>query len=116
MVFRNFDSPFPRKTRARTGFFVGEDSTSRGQHWDDRGTMGERENVLLNESAVLVTGGTGSFGNFIVHRLLELGVKEVRILSRDEKKQYDLKVFYKGRPNLSFVIGYLRDRHTVAEA
>jgi len=78
--------------------------------------MGERENVLLNESAVLVTGGTGSFGNFIVHRLLELGVKEVRILSRDEKKQYDLKVFYKGRTNLSFVIGDLRDRRTVAEA
>jgi UDP-glucose 4-epimerase len=72
--------------------------------------------VSLKDKAVLVTGGTGSFGNFIVHRLLELGVKEVRILSRDEKKQYDMKVFYRGRSNLSFVIGDLRDRHTVAEA
>lgn len=72
--------------------------------------------MLLKQKAILVTGGTGSFGNFIVHRLLELGAKEVRILSRDEKKQYDMKVFYRGRSNLSFVIGDLRDRRTVAEA
>ena len=65
---------------------------------------------------VLVTGGTGSFGNFIVRHLLNLGVKEVRLLSRDEKKQHDMRVFYRSRPDLTFVIGDIRDRDSVDEA
>ena len=67
-------------------------------------------------SRALVTGGTGSFGNFIVRRLLQLGAKEVRILSRDEKKQYDMRVFYEGRPDLTFVVGDIRERACVDEA
>lgn len=65
---------------------------------------------------VLVTGGTGSFGNFVVRRLLDAGVREVRVLSRDEKKQYDMRVFYRGRRNLAFTIGDVRDREAVDEA
>lgn len=65
---------------------------------------------------VLVTGGTGSFGNFVVRHLLKQGAKEVRVLSRDEKKQYDMKVYYENRPDLRFVIGDIRDRSTVDEA
>lgn len=65
---------------------------------------------------ILVTGGTGSFGNFIVRRLLEAGAGEVRVLSRDEKKQYDMRVFYKGRSELSFVIGDVRNRAPLDEA
>jgi len=65
---------------------------------------------------VLVTGGTGSFGNFIVRRLLDIGVREVRIFSRDEKKQYDMRVLYGERPDLSFVVGDVRDRRAVDEA
>ena len=65
---------------------------------------------------VLVTGGTGSFGNFVVRRLLNAGVREVRVLSRDEKKQYDMRVFYQGRRDLSFVIGDIRNRDVVDEA
>ncbi|HMM77645.1 MAG TPA: polysaccharide biosynthesis protein [Gammaproteobacteria bacterium] len=65
---------------------------------------------------VLVTGGTGSFGNFVVRRLLNAGVREVRVLSRDEKKQYDMRVFYQGRKDLSFVIGDVRHREVVDEA
>ncbi len=65
---------------------------------------------------VLVTGGTGSFGNFVVRRLLNAGVREVRVLSRDEKKQYDMRVFYHGRKDLSFVIGDIRQRDVVDEA
>ena len=65
---------------------------------------------------VLVTGGTGSFGNFVVRRLLNAGVREVRVLSRDEKKQYDMRVFYQGRKDLSFVIGDIRQRDVVDEA
>lgn len=65
---------------------------------------------------VLVTGGTGSFGNFVVRRLLNAGVREVRVLSRDEKKQYDMRVFYQGRKDLTFVIGDIRNREVVDEA
>lgn len=65
---------------------------------------------------VLVTGGTGSFGNFIVRRLLKLGASEVRVFSRDEKKQYDLKVFYQQRKDLTFVVGDIRDRAAIDEA
>jgi UDP-glucose 4-epimerase len=72
--------------------------------------------VNWSDLRVLVTGGTGSFGNFIVRRLLDLGVKEVRVLSRDEKKQYDMRVFYKDRSDLTFVIGDIRDRASVDEA
>lgn len=68
------------------------------------------------DKTVLVTGGTGSFGNFVVRRLLGVGVKEVRVLSRDEKKQYDMRVFYQGRPDLTFVIGDVRNPAVVDEA
>lgn len=69
-----------------------------------------------SQKSVLVSGGTGSFGNFIVRRLLDLGAKEVRVLSRDEKKQHDMRVFYRGRTNLSFVIGDVRNRDRLDEA
>jgi UDP-N-acetylglucosamine 4,6-dehydratase len=69
-----------------------------------------------SKKAVLVSGGTGSFGNFIVRRLLDLGAKEVRVLSRDEKKQHDMRVFYRDQTNISFVIGDVRNRDRLDEA
>lgn len=63
----------------------------------------------LSGKIILVTGGTGSFGNYIVNRLLKHDVKEIRILSRDEKKQYDMKINYKHNPKLKFFIGDIRD-------
>jgi len=69
-----------------------------------------------SQKSVLVSGGTGSFGNFIVRRLLDLGAKEVRVLSRDEKKQHDMRVYYRGRTNLTFVIGDVRNRERLDEA
>ena len=69
-----------------------------------------------SQKTILVSGGTGSFGNFVVRRLLDLGAKEVRVLSRDEKKQHDMRVFYRGRANLSFVIGDVRNRERLDEA
>ncbi len=68
------------------------------------------------EKTVLVTGGTGSFGNFVVRRLLEAGAREVRVLSRDEKKQYDMRVFYRQRPDLAFIIGDVRSPAQLDEA
>lgn len=65
---------------------------------------------------VLVTGGTGSFGNYIVNRVLGSDVKELRVFSRDEKKQYDMKQIYRGDDRLKFFIGDIRDAERIDEA
>jgi UDP-glucose 4-epimerase len=80
------------------------------------GSEGLRNLPSLIDKTVLVTGGTGSFGNFVVARLLDIGAREVRVLSRDEKKQYDMRVAYQGRKALSFVIGDVRNPAVVEEA
>jgi UDP-N-acetylglucosamine 4,6-dehydratase/5-epimerase len=67
----------------------------------------------FKDKIILVTGGTGSFGNYITNRLLKQNVKEIRILSRDEKKQYDMKINYNHDPRLRFFIGDIRDRERV---
>lgn len=72
--------------------------------------------MAIADTRYLVTGGTGSFGNFVVHRLLDAGAREVRVLSRDEKKQYDMRVFYGDRPELTTLIGDIRDYQSVLEA
>ncbi len=77
---------------------------------------GRLDTIDFSAKRVLVTGGTGSFGNFVVRRLLNAGVKEVRVLSRDEKKQYDMRVFYQGRPDLTLVIGDVRHADVIDEA
>lgn len=66
-------------------------------------------------SVVLVTGGTGSFGKTMVSRLLAEGCREIRILSRDEAKQEEMRIAY-GRPELKFYIGDVRDRAAVDKA
>ena len=65
---------------------------------------------IFKDKVILVTGGTGSFGNYIVNRLLPLEPKEIRIFSRDEKKQFDMKNHYKNNKILRFFIGDIRDR------
>jgi len=67
------------------------------------------DNTSIKGKIVVVTGGTGSFGNYIVNRLLPMDVAEIRILSRDEKKQYDMRINYKNNPRLRFFIGDIRD-------
>ena len=65
---------------------------------------------MFDNKTVLVTGGTGSFGNYIVYSLLnETNVHEIRILSRDEKKQYDMRIHYNNNPKLKFFIGDIRE-------
>jgi len=68
-----------------------------------------------SSSIVLVTGGTGSFGKTMVRRLLNEGYKEIRILSRDEAKQEEMRIAY-SRPELKFYIGDVRDRAAVDKA
>ncbi|MFN8209098.1 MAG: polysaccharide biosynthesis protein [Bacteroidales bacterium] len=69
---------------------------------------------ILNGSKILVTGGTGSFGNEIIQKLLdECDLQQITIFSRDEKKQYDMRNFYGNNPKLRFVIGDVRNRDSV---
>ena len=63
----------------------------------------------------LITGGTGSFGNAVLEKLLKNNVKEVRIFSRDEKKQDDMRRFY-NNDRLRFYIGDVRDKDSLKNA
>ncbi len=65
---------------------------------------------------VMVTGGTGSFGNQIIKNLMEFDLNQIVIFSRDEKKQYDMRDTYVDEPRLHFVIGDVRDGQRLAEA
>lgn len=66
----------------------------------------------LNGATVLVTGGTGSFGQVVVRRLLRAGCAQVRVLSRDEAKQYAMRGDIDD-PRLSLLLGDVRDRDSV---
>jgi UDP-N-acetylglucosamine 4,6-dehydratase len=64
---------------------------------------------------LLITGGTGSFGNAVLRRFLNQGFSEIRIFSRDEKKQDDMRKRY-ANPRLKFYIGDVRDSSSVLNA
>ena len=64
---------------------------------------------------VLVTGGTGSFGKTVAKHLLARGVEEVRVLSRDEAKQHDMRVLF-DEPRLNFYVGDIRNQQSVDRA
>ncbi len=70
---------------------------------------------MFNNKTLLITGGTGSFGNAVMKRFLDTGIKEVRIFSRDEKKQDDMRKLYKN-DKLKFYIGDVRDLASVKNA
>jgi UDP-glucose 4-epimerase len=70
---------------------------------------------MLAGGTLLVSGGTGSFGHAVVRRFLSTDVGEIRILSRDEKKQDDMRKVY-GDPKLKFYIGDVRDPASVLSA
>jgi UDP-glucose 4-epimerase len=64
---------------------------------------------------LLITGGTGSFGNAVLKRFLDTDIEEIRIFSRDEKKQDDMRKRY-NNPKLKFYIGDVRDYQSVLSA
>jgi len=70
---------------------------------------------MLTDKVVLVTGGTGSFGQVVVKRLLGIGCTEVRVFSRDEKKQEDMRLALKDE-RLKFYIGDVRDYESAHDA
>ena len=70
---------------------------------------------MFNGKIVLITGGTGSFGNAVLRRFLDTELKEIRIFSRDEKKQDDMRKLYKNE-KIKFYIGDVRDYVSIAGA
>lgn len=70
---------------------------------------------MFKNKTLLITGGTGSFGNAVMKRFLNTDIKEIRIFSRDEKKQDDMRKLYKN-DKLKFYIGDVRDLASVKNA
>jgi UDP-glucose 4-epimerase len=70
---------------------------------------------MFNNSVLLITGGTGSFGNAVCRRFLSTNIGEIRIFSRDEKKQDDMRKRYNSS-KLKFYIGDVRDYQSVLNA
>jgi len=70
---------------------------------------------MFVDKRLLITGGTGTFGNAVLRRMLTGGFREIRIFSRDEKKQDDMRRHYQD-PSISYYIGDVRDYHSVADA
>ena len=69
---------------------------------------------MLKGKVLLITGGTGSFGNAVLRRFLKTDIGEIRIFSRDEKKQDDMRKIY-NNPKLKFYIGDVRDYNSVMD-
>ena len=67
---------------------------------------------MFKDKTLLITGGTGSFGNAVLDRFLETGIGEIRIFSRDEKKQDDMRHLYHNE-KIRFYIGDVRDRDSI---
>lgn len=70
---------------------------------------------MYKDKVLMITGGTGSFGNAVLHHFLHSDLKEIRIFSRDEKKQEDMRIEYKN-DKLNFIIGDIRDFETINAA
>lgn len=69
---------------------------------------------MFKDKVLLITGGTGSFGNAVLRRFLKTDIGEIRIFSRDEKKQDDMRKAY-NNPKLKFYIGDVRDYNSVMD-
>jgi len=70
---------------------------------------------ILKDKVLMITGGTGSFGSTVVRRFLKSGVREIRIFSRDEKKQEDMRIALKD-DKAKFYIGDVRNYDSVHQA
>ncbi len=70
---------------------------------------------MFDDSVLMITGGTGSFGVAVLDRFLRTAVREIRVFSRDEKKQEDMRTFL-NNPKVKFYIGDVRDYGSLAES
>jgi UDP-glucose 4-epimerase len=70
---------------------------------------------MFKDKVLLITGGTGSFGHAVMKRFLNTDIKEIRIFSRDEKKQDDMRKAFKN-DKLKFYLGDVRDKESIKNA
>ncbi len=70
---------------------------------------------MFKEKTLLITGGTGSFGNAVLRRFLNSDIKEIRIFSRDEKKQDDMRQYYNSH-KIKYYIGDVRNYESISSA
>ena len=70
---------------------------------------------MFDDKVLMITGGTGSFGNTVLNRFLDTAVKEIRIFSRDEKKQEDMRILL-SNDKVKFHIGDVRDYASISQA
>jgi UDP-N-acetylglucosamine 4,6-dehydratase/5-epimerase len=70
---------------------------------------------MFDNKTLLITGGTGTFGNAVLQRFLDTDIREIRVFSRDEKKQEDMRLGY-NNPKLKFYIGDVRDYDSITPA
>jgi len=70
---------------------------------------------MFSNKIILITGGTGTFGNAVLRRFLETDVREIRIFSRDEKKQDEMRNALRN-PKVSFYLGNVRNYDSIMEA
>ena len=70
---------------------------------------------MFKDKTLLITGGTGTFGNAVLRRFLQTDIGEIRIFSRDEKKQHDMRLLYRD-PKLKFYIGDVRRPDSLLDA
>lgn len=70
---------------------------------------------MFKNKTLLITGGTGSFGNAVLERFLKTDIKEIRIFSRDEKKQEDMRLAFRNE-KLKFYIGDVRNYESISDA
>ncbi|MEG0909280.1 MAG: polysaccharide biosynthesis protein [Bacilli bacterium] len=77
--------------------------------------MKEKDESIFKDAVLLITGGTGSFGNAVLKRFLKTDLKEIRIFSRDEKKQEDMRIKYNNE-KIKFYIGDVRDYRSIEDA
>jgi UDP-N-acetylglucosamine 4,6-dehydratase len=70
---------------------------------------------MFTDKTLLITGGTGSFGNAVLRRFLKTDIREIRIFSRDEKKQDDMRQFYNDT-KIKYYIGDVRSYESINSA
>lgn len=70
---------------------------------------------MFKDKTLMITGGTGSFGNAVLERFLDTDIKEIRIFSRDEKKQDDMRHKY-NNDKIKYYIGDVRDLQSIKHA
>jgi UDP-glucose 4-epimerase len=95
----------------------GLDATGNAREHATLNTVGNGPgfHIMFKNATLLITGGTGSFGNAVLRRFLKTDITQIRIFSRDEKKQDDMRHEYKD-PKLKFYIGDVRQLDSVQEA